>query len=146
MTAHVLAFPVARKPRRETKADIAARVVPVALGVLAKGHGYASPDHAEIVSEVGGFTVRAWGSARGTLVLLLIYDDKGKELLRGYIPAEPENGPNVTLEGWFRISRIDFAGRADWVPKFNALPVEEGGPVGLADYMATITRVAAAMV
>jgi hypothetical protein len=140
MTAHVLTFTGSKKARRETKADIAARVVPKALGILAEADVYMLPDHVYLYREFQGFGVRAENFLGGPLILLLIYDAHGKELLRGYIPRQAEVGANVTLGGWFRISRIDFAGRSDWVPAFNALPVEEVGTEGWHDWLDKVNR------
>ena len=135
MTAQVFAFTGSKKARRETKADIAARVVPKALGILQTFNLRAEPGHVDLWREIDGFHIRAGSFADGALIILEIHDAQGKELLRGYIPRRAEVGANVTLGGWFRISRIDFAGRAEWVPKFNDLPAEECGTEGLFDFM-----------
>lgn len=145
MTAHVLAFTGSKKPRRETRADIAARVVPKALGILQTFNLRASPGHVALSREVEGFHVRAGSFANGSLILLTIHDTHGKELLRGYIPRRAEGGDNVTLGGWFRISRMDFAGRAAWVPTFNALRAEECGVEGLFDHFDGLNQAVSAM-
>ena len=140
MTAQVLAFAGSKKAHRETKVDIAARVVPKALGILTEAEVFALPDHAYLYREYQGFRVRADGFAGGPLILLTIHNTRGKELLRGYIPRQAEVGANVTLDGWFRLSRIDFASRADWVPAFNALPIIDRSTEGLVDYLDSLNR------
>jgi hypothetical protein len=145
MTAQVLAFTGSKKPRRETKADIAARVVPKALGILTEADVYGVPGHVSLYRKAEGFHIRAGSFADGSLILLTIHDKQGKELLRGYIPRNAEGGDNVTLGGWFRISRMDFAGRAAWVPTFNALPTEERGVEGLFDLLDGLNQAVLAM-
>ena len=146
MTAQVLAFTGSKKAQRETKADIAARVVPKALGILTESEAFTLPGQVNLCREVGGFQIRLGSGFGWTLLILTIHDTQGKELLRGYIPRRPEGGQNVTLGGWFRISRMDFAGRAAWVPAFNALPAEEFGVEGWFDHLDGLNRAVMAIV
>ncbi len=146
MTAQVLAFTGSKKARRETKADIAARVVPTALGILSDADVYAVPGYVALCRELGGFKVRLSKGFGWSLLLLTIHDTQDKELLRGYVPREAKGGPNVTLNGLFRISRMDFAGRAKWVPAFNALPTQESSVEGWFDHLDDLNRAVMEMV
>lgn len=134
MTSAVVDFPKAKKPRRETKKDLAERIIPKILGVLGNGGLRTkggelplSPKASFASREVAGFSFHATfnGPQYDNMVMVCVREGS-KELLDAWIYSSPlySNGGMVFDDHvWLR--RFDFKGRADWIPRIAALPDTE---------------------
>lgn len=142
MTAHVLAFTGSKKPRRETKADLAKQVLPKVLGVMQRapvdrtGHPY-------IMHEIGSFRFRAdhWNPEPSTRFVEVCVWSKGAVVLEGYIhswPQPSDSNMHFNRRVWLR--QFDFAGRLEWVPQIAQLDGGFCSPEAFYSWFAPLAR------
>lgn len=131
MTSAVIEFPKAKKARRETKKDLAERIIPKILGVLgngdlqiAGGELPLSPKASFASRELAGFRFHATfdGPQFDNTVMVHVSDGE-KEILDAWIygTALYCNG-GMVFDDHVWLGRFDYKGRADWIPRLAALP------------------------
>lgn len=130
MTSTIVNFPKAQKPRRETKKDLAERILPKILGVLGNselqvvgGEFPKTPKSSLALQEIGGFRFHAafHGPQFDNMVMIHVQQDEN-EIMDAWIygvPLYSNNGMVFENHVWLR--RFDFKGRADWIPRIAAM-------------------------
>lgn len=142
MTAQVLAFTGSKKARRETKVDLAARILPKVLGIL-QGTPIDMEGRPRIVRFTDGIRFRAdhWNpepSVRFAEVSVLA---QGQFVLEAYVYHWPQRiGDNLLFNRRVWLRKFDFAARVDWIPLIAALDAADCSPEAFYSWFAPLTQ------
>jgi hypothetical protein len=136
MASTVIEFPKTKKPRRETKRDIAERIMPKVFGILRSGelrlyggNGPRFPFQNVVIVERDGYRFSAshlpgHTSRGGALTEVAVMRGQTEILDVRVYPADM-GYRNEIFEGRGWLRRLDFKERASWVPALAAMDEAE---------------------
>lgn len=142
MTAQLLAFRMKRKPRRETVADLATRILPKVLGVL-QSTPIDFGGRTRIVRVADGFMFHAdhWNPEPSVRFAEVSVMAERRFMLEAYIYHWPQRiGSNMHFNRRVWLRKFNFQGRADWIPQITAFHGPECSPEAFYSWFAPLAK------